>query len=463
MHAKQLIIIALILLLLTSTVTGINLKSAYAPLRSGNHEPIYINGNDDFTLENGVTGGSGTENDPYIISDWVIEGDGITDIGIHITDTTAFFIIRNCSISGFHHSNEYFYGIRFDYVENGSIVDTILYNNHIGISLRYSKNIMILNCSCYDYPIMYAYGISGYYSKNITIINNECYNMYNGVDLSHCSDVHLKHSKFHDNTYFGFDSFAVETKTMRIHIENCSFYNNDYGGIRMFDQIFHQSYSIIRDCDIFNNGWLFEGDGISIQHLENNLVENCSIHDNVGGIFFDSSNNVIRNCSIYNHLDDTSLINTGITIGGWIQYLEFVWDNHIINCDIFNNEIGVSLLSTFRIKVEKNYIHNNSNIGIDIDRFSYGEIQFNNFENNGFENSTINTMCIASQQSFIDCRNNWWNDEEGACKYLALGWPYAIIKIPIRRTDGESVVFWKSIALTEPWLTDPVPDAGRQT
>src|SRR6266699_4457873 len=36
------------------------------------HAPIVINGNSDFNPNNGVTGGSGTASDPYVISDWDI-------------------------------------------------------------------------------------------------------------------------------------------------------------------------------------------------------------------------------------------------------------------------------------------------------------------------------------------------------------------------------------------------------
>ena len=65
----------------------------------GNHDPIHIDSNDQFTPENGVTGGNGTVNNPYLIENWVFTSD---DSGqtIVIVDTTAYFIIRNCPIRG---------------------------------------------------------------------------------------------------------------------------------------------------------------------------------------------------------------------------------------------------------------------------------------------------------------------------------------------------------------------------
>ena len=63
------------------------------------HQPIYIEGNDNFTQENGVTDGSGTEEDPYIIENWIIENDNTTDNGIFINNTDMNFIIRGCQSS----------------------------------------------------------------------------------------------------------------------------------------------------------------------------------------------------------------------------------------------------------------------------------------------------------------------------------------------------------------------------
>ena len=68
--------------------------------RSGltSHDPIYINGNSEFTFENGVSnpGVAGTADDPYIIQNWDINAG--TAHGIYIENTDVYFIIRNCVI-----------------------------------------------------------------------------------------------------------------------------------------------------------------------------------------------------------------------------------------------------------------------------------------------------------------------------------------------------------------------------
>ena len=71
---------------------GITLAQGWAP-----RGPIYIFGDEGFTWENGVIGGSGTPDDPYIIEGWVIDTLGY-DYGIYIDHTTAHFVLRDCIV-----------------------------------------------------------------------------------------------------------------------------------------------------------------------------------------------------------------------------------------------------------------------------------------------------------------------------------------------------------------------------
>jgi hypothetical protein len=84
------------LMVVLSTVPGIilgteNVLSSVEDEGLVSHDPILIVGDVDFTQENGVTSGSGTESNPYIIENYRIESDGY---GISLTDTSAIFIIR---------------------------------------------------------------------------------------------------------------------------------------------------------------------------------------------------------------------------------------------------------------------------------------------------------------------------------------------------------------------------------
>ena len=61
------------------------------------HTPIQIVGNSGFTSENGVVGGSGTTEDPYLINGYFIDAIG-AEFGIRIEDTTKAFCIQGCRI-----------------------------------------------------------------------------------------------------------------------------------------------------------------------------------------------------------------------------------------------------------------------------------------------------------------------------------------------------------------------------
>ena len=80
---KFLTLVILILFVGANVIPSINADICKVSINRSSytqHDPIYIHGNDDFTSENGVTGGSGTSNDPYIIEDWDINAssqDGI--------------------------------------------------------------------------------------------------------------------------------------------------------------------------------------------------------------------------------------------------------------------------------------------------------------------------------------------------------------------------------------------------
>ena len=123
----------------------INILSKKGPaiISNGNHPPIYIDGNDDFIPENGVTGGSGTENDPYIIEDWIIVNDSSTEYGIFINNTDAYFVIRSCSVYNYS-KQAHGFGILLSHVENGRIENTTTYGNYYGTMVRdNSMNIEI--------------------------------------------------------------------------------------------------------------------------------------------------------------------------------------------------------------------------------------------------------------------------------------------------------------------------------
>src|SRR2546426_11536598 len=64
------------------------------------HSPILISGNSEFIAANGVTGGTGTASDPYVIQGWNITVCWQCPYyGIEVANTTAYFRIFNVTVS----------------------------------------------------------------------------------------------------------------------------------------------------------------------------------------------------------------------------------------------------------------------------------------------------------------------------------------------------------------------------
>jgi len=131
---------------------------AYTP-----HGPIRIDGDAAFTAANGVTGGTGTPSDPYLIEGWEIAVPSSAP-GIRIGATTAPFVIRNVFVYG-SNATAYdgiqlivtdggrlenvtvtgaFSGVHFDGAYNATIVDSTLTGNRLrGIDVESSDRVLI--------------------------------------------------------------------------------------------------------------------------------------------------------------------------------------------------------------------------------------------------------------------------------------------------------------------------------
>jgi parallel beta-helix repeat protein len=126
------------------------------------HAPILIDGPGNFTVSNGVTGGSGTQNNPYIIQGWSI--DASTANGIEIRNIVSFsvpyFVIRNVFI---HSDARTHTDILVDSfasppgcfecpgnIFNGVIANSTLTGNAEGIVLQDSDNIIVSGVTVHD-------------------------------------------------------------------------------------------------------------------------------------------------------------------------------------------------------------------------------------------------------------------------------------------------------------------------
>ena len=105
--------------------------------------PLRINSNSEFALmaSANLWQGNGTETDPYIIGGHSVNATGFQD-GVYIGNTTVYFVINNCTITGASNA-----GIEFNNVTNGNTTHCNCSNNQkFGILLNNSDfNCIYLN------------------------------------------------------------------------------------------------------------------------------------------------------------------------------------------------------------------------------------------------------------------------------------------------------------------------------
>lgn len=115
--------------------------AAYVP-----HAPILINGDANFTAANGVTGGSGTAADPYVIEGWDINGsEHDWPSPLEIQNTGAQFIIRNVSVHDFGGYSPIEGTIDLTNVSNGRIENVSMANSTFGLTLNGVAFVGIIN------------------------------------------------------------------------------------------------------------------------------------------------------------------------------------------------------------------------------------------------------------------------------------------------------------------------------
>ncbi len=216
------------------------------PTRASNHQPhfpITINGNAGFTSANGVTGGSGTPSDPYIIQGWDINasGSGCCYAGLVIQHTNASFIIRDVYV---HSGLPLGHGISLSQVSNGFVEDSVASYNDFGIVVDTSTNVTVSGNTVYSNN---PYGIYLYHTSNSMVSGNNVYSNQNaGIFLWTAYYVTVTDNLVHDQAFIGIDTYTTSYDT--IVANNVS--SNGWIGIRLY----LSSYNLVYHNNLFSNG-----------------------------------------------------------------------------------------------------------------------------------------------------------------------------------------------------------------
>jgi parallel beta-helix repeat protein len=284
------------------------------------HDPIVIYGDEDFTSENGVVGGSGTAEDPYIIEGWLIIGSGPYTLGIEILSTSAYFVIRNCMI-------EAGLGIGLFYVTHG-VIDSVELHVYWGISCDGCTDIVIRNLSVQFKPD-----------------TNQTFFSIHGIHLDDSKNVYISNCRFHGTNLYGVGAELLSNTMF------CSLTNLTFIGIPIGFFIFDSSYNIISDCKME-----LCKEGIYIQGSESMVLKNNSIYVEKHGlyIFGDTkeeylhdidTSNTINGKPVYYLRNQSDLVFNGNEDIGYLALIDC--DNVLMkNMEWANATVGILLVGT---------------------------------------------------------------------------------------------------------------------
>jgi parallel beta-helix repeat protein len=366
------------------------------------HNPIHIENDDFFNLDNGVVAGSGSEGEPYIIENWAISAKNAN--GIEVRNTTAHFIVRNCTS------------------ENGGL-------NNFGIYLENLANGRVENCKSKNN----IYGIYLNNSLNNSINNNTSSNNQHGIYLSFSSNNTIANNSSSNNIWYGIALYPYSSNNT---LENNTSNNNSVG---IYLQYLSDNNILTKNTTMKN------AYGIKLYQSDNTTFDNNTSSNNFSGIYLDSSNSVkMRNDIIFNNqynfgvtgsilshfvhdIDPSNLVN-GKPIRYLVENTNEIIDPSLeigylalVNCDNIsvenlafrNNEQGVLLVSTNNSWVENCVLENNS----------YGAYLYSSSNNFIFHNNFLGNGSQARDDGYNYWDNgypsggNYWSNYTGSDNY----------------------------------------------
>lgn len=259
-------------------------SSAYVP-----RAPIVISGNADFTPANGVTGGSGTPSDPYVIEGWEI--DGSANSGIEVWNTDAHFVIRNVYVHSSLIDAIYFYDVRNGRVENSTVT-----GNDGALYLEVSSHIAVVGNNI-SFNALDAILLD--WSHNVTVERNQMWGNGDwGVFTYEADDLVVRGNRIASQGSAGIEFNFAE----RVAVERNTVHNNMAGlivdfssDVTILDNTFSENeynVDLTNSVDVLIRGNTVEAsasDGITINRgtrltIEENVITGTGVGVGVGAV-----------------------------------------------------------------------------------------------------------------------------------------------------------------------------------
>jgi parallel beta-helix repeat protein len=243
----------------------------------GVHGWIEIMNDDNFTAENGVTGGNGTYDNPYIIENRLIDLSQNTEYqshdGIYVARTSASFVIRNVKVhSGLVTISPSSFtggcGIRLQDLYNGIVEDCEFTGDLTGLEIS--------NC------------------QNIVVRNNDILHNNRGLSAWRSHGLHVEGNNISSNTYGNIEFYQVIQSDL---VNNTVILSTDWMGINLYES---------EDCEVHGNEIILNGGvGVNIGYCKDCKITNNTIAHNGVGITIYGSEDILAlpNGFSFNHKD----------------------------------------------------------------------------------------------------------------------------------------------------------------
>lgn len=331
---------------------------AYTP-----RAPIKIEGSEGFTPENGVTGGSGHEDDPYVISGWEITP--ASSHGIEIYFVTTYLTIRNCRIKN---TPAGFAGLSINFTDAIiSVEHCVFEGNDVGVQLNgmyYPATIS--NCSFTGNRIGVRCGTS-------LQVQDCTFSSGTGVTLEEHPSGKIKFSTFKDQ---------IAGVKVTGSLEKLYVMNNSFSGV--------QTALSMDNCKgDYNKGkW---------GHVTGNVFSGGTVGVSVNGSGF---------CSIYrNTFED---VPTGVSMSNVPSSVP------VYNNDFLRGTTGIELAYCTNGTINNNNFTGASSYAVSLKGSRYNTIIDNHFKDNNaggrqaYCDKSENTWNLSGEKEW-DREKNWWN------------------------------------------------------
>jgi parallel beta-helix repeat protein len=376
---------------LLAWVIATQLAAATEPERPGTesradwlapHAPIRIDSNGGFTGANGVSGGAGTQANPYVIEGWEINGTG-AGYALYIGNTTAWFVVRNCTVTdasgGAGDTWRYDVGVTLYGVSNGRLENvTASRNGNDGVKVSSSRLVSVLGVNSS------RNGGAGLYipsSNNVTVGGSSFwYNGYAGIVMSSSVDSFVTGSTSNRNRH----GIALSLSKRNI-LEDSFFIENQDSGMDLTDKSDRNS---LKDNTVRGNR---NGIFLSQESAFNNVLGNTVNASAEKGVFlWWGKDNLIQN----------NTVSGSGSAGIWLDYLSA--RNRIVgNQVIWNSGDGLYAESASRTEINENWFRNNTGYGVKLfDSSPSNKVHHNEFLGNR----------NGGKQGYDNLASNFWND-----------------------------------------------------